>query len=117
MPIFNPSDGGGGLGTVTQHIVDATLSESGYNDNVGAPGIITFTASDTPAVENVVKRVDSFEVRLKPAAGKTINWSGGVTVADKYLRLLSDGAEFHYIIDTDGNVQRISEFGDLEEQL
>ena len=108
--------GGGGLDTSTSHTTSATLSTSGFNDNTGASGTITLTFDDTAARNAVITRVATQEVRIAPASGKTITWSGGTMGTDEYLRLLADDAVVWAYVTSAGNVVVISEFGAIAEQ-
>ena len=105
-----------GLGTPVSHTGSATISSGGIHDNIGASGTITFTLAATPGLHFVVKRIATQEVRIAPASGKTILWSGGTMAANEYLRLTGDGATIEGYVDSTGDVQVIAEFGLIAEQ-
>ncbi len=106
----------GALSTsATSHTTDFAAT-SGYHDNVGASGTIAGTLPSTPGAIVAVARVDNFEVRIKPASGKQILWSGGRMAVDEYLSIQSEVGVLYCIVNADGDVQVFSEFGDIQEE-
>jgi hypothetical protein len=115
--INNPAGGGGGGDApVTSLPSGGAITTSGYYDNAGAAGVTTMTFTATGGISAYIKRVASQELRVAPVAGSQIVWSGGTMAVDEYLRLLTDGAVIHCVVDDNGDVQVTSEFGAIQEQ-
>jgi len=100
----------------TSHAANFDIKDSGYHDNIGAGGTITGTFADESGIEAVVARVDDYEVRILPPSGKQILWSGGRMAVDEYLAIVSEVGVLNCIVNPAGDVQVISEFGDIQEQ-
>lgn len=96
-----------------------TAKDSGQTiSNDGAAQIITVTLplSPTPGIMFKFVRVDSFDVRVNPATGSAIKYSGGTMTDGEYLALVSDGAKLHIISDDNGDWIATYEFGTLTEE-
>lgn len=92
---------------------DFNIATSGHYDNVGASGTIAGTVTGGSGTVGAIARVADFEVRLTPPSGKQIIWSGGVATADKYLRIISTLGVLKFIRNAAGDLQVISEFGNI----
>lgn len=117
LEILTPISSGGDV-PVTSLPAGGTISSSGYFDNVGAAGLAPFVMAATEGLSVTIKRVDSFEITVAPAAGKQIYWTGspGGMTANEFLRLTADGDLLHLVVDANGDAQVTQEVGSLLEE-